>query len=150
MAKIQIQQSPLGQRQADDARAYMLRLRVEWVSNQLSDGQWKETPFLFIKLKVFGLNDECHFEDWAGGFYRTDGECRISSAVFSLDTPLPDGHYAIKIFKSHNSKSWIADGTSRFALGAPPSLDVPQRNPAVADGFLPSEPEPLRWAVGAG
>jgi len=162
MAKIQIQQPSLtprrakepshvnGSHESNPAWGSGLSLRVEWISNKLSGDRWGATPYLFVKLKILDEHGDAHFEDWAGGFYLTAGDVRVSSAIFALETPLADGDYTIRVFRSTNCKTWVADGTSKFTVGEPrrqvsPSQDITR------DIGIPfqAEDEPLRWAAGA-
>jgi hypothetical protein len=154
MAKIQIQHSSVVPRESQASDSFLawgssLSLRVQWVSNKCQAGQWGNAPYLFVKLKVLDESGHAHFEDWAGGFYLTAGDLRLSSAVFALDNPLPDGHYTIRVFRSADGKTWVADGASRFIVGEPKPLPAASEQTTKSLGIpFQLEDEPLRWAVG--
>jgi hypothetical protein len=148
MAKIIIKpQAPAPQSPAGET-GHLLQIRVEWVNNQLTNGQWGEKNFLFSKVKVVCEEGELHFDHWVGGFYQEEGAVRISTAHFNLDKPLPEGSYTVRVYRSADAKTWVADGSVKITLGQRPSHrlnDLPTQQIPTSPH---EEPSDLRWAAG--
>jgi hypothetical protein len=148
MAKIIIKpQAPAPQSPAGET-GHLLQIRVEWVNNQLTNGQWAEKAYLFSKVKVYCEQGELHYDHWMGGFYTEDGQIRISAAHFQLEKPLPSGNYTVRVYRSVNAKTWVADGSVEVRLG-----ETEQRSAATeafeeTNSVINQPSADLRWVSG--